>query len=52
MIIYRVKAGDTLASVARAHSILPTLLADANAIREGDPLVPGQALVITIPAAT
>ena len=52
MIIYRVKRGDTLASVSRKHGVLPTVLADANAISEDGALTPGQALAIVIPAAT
>lgn len=49
MVIYRVKEGDTLSAVARTHGVLPTELAEANALAPDAPLAPGRALLIRTP---
>lgn len=49
MVIYRAKDGDTVASIARKHSILPNRLCELNGIAAEHPLIPGQALVIDSP---
>jgi len=44
--IHVVRAGETLRSIARANKIDPQELADFNAMRMSDPLLPGQSLRI------
>ena len=48
MTIYTVRAGDSVFSIARAHSVAPTAIVDANGLRAPyiDRLVVGQALII------
>ncbi len=49
MVIYRTKEGDTLTSVARAHGVLPTDLAEINRLPEDGSLPVGRALLIRTP---
>lgn len=49
MLIYRVKEGDTLEGIARAHGVLPTALAEANGMTADRPPEVGRALVIRVP---
>ena len=49
MVIYRVKEGDTLEGIARAHGVLPTALAEANGLTADQPPAVGRALVIRVP---
>lgn len=46
MLIYRAKRGDTLFSVARAHGVMPTALAEANGLPPDGALAEGQALLV------
>jgi membrane-bound lytic murein transglycosylase D len=45
-IVYRVRAGETLSSIARRNNIPVSTLARLNNLGAGDPLVKGQRLVI------
>ena len=45
-IVYRVRAGETLSSIARRNNIPVSTLARLNNLGTGDPLVKGQRLVI------
>ena len=45
-IVYRVRAGETLNSIARRHGIPVSTLARLNNLGAGDPLIKGQRLVI------
>ena len=45
-LVYVVKGGDTMASVARAHKVSREDLADWNGIARNEPLLPGQRLRI------
>jgi membrane-bound lytic murein transglycosylase D len=45
-IVYRVRAGETLSSIARRHGMPVSTLARLNNMGAGDPLVKGQRLVI------
>jgi len=45
-IVYRVRAGETLSSIARRHGIPVSTLAQLNNLGSGDSLVKGQRLVI------
>ena len=47
MTIYRVRPGDTIASVACRHAILPTALAAENGLAVDAPLIEGQALLVS-----
>lgn len=49
---YRVRAGDTMASVAQEYGLTPASLALANRIRTSARLRPGRTLVLPEPAAT
>ena len=49
MLIYRAKDGDTVASIARKHGILPNRLCELNGIEADMPPIPGQAFVIDCP---
>ena len=50
--IHVVRAGETLRSIAKANKIAPQELADFNAMRVYDPLLPGQSLRIPTPQGT
>ena len=52
MIIYTVRPGDTLLSVAEQFSLSPALAAADNGITPGTPLAEGQALVLRTPELT
>jgi membrane-bound lytic murein transglycosylase D len=43
-LVYVVKGGDTMASVARAHKVSRDDLAEWNGIARNEPLLPGQRL--------
>ena len=45
-IVYRVRAGETLSSIARRHGMPVSTLAHLNNMEIGDPLVKGQHLII------
>lgn len=45
-IVYRVRAGETLYSIARRHGMSPSTLARLNNLGPGDPLIKGQRLII------
>jgi membrane-bound lytic murein transglycosylase D len=45
-IVYRVRAGETLSSIARRHGMPVSTLARLNNLGAGDPLIKGQRLVI------
>jgi membrane-bound lytic murein transglycosylase D len=45
-IVYRVRAGETLSSIARRHGMQMSTLARLNNLEIGEPLVKGQRLVI------
>ena len=45
-IVYRVRAGETLSSIARRHGMPVSTLAHLNNMEIGDPLVKGQRLII------
>jgi len=45
-IVYRVRAGETLSSIARRNNIAVSALARLNNLGTGDPLVKGQRLVL------
>ncbi len=45
-IVYRVRAGETLSSIARRHGMPVATLARLNNLGAGDPLIKGQRLVI------
>ena len=45
-IVYRVRAGETLSSIARRHGMPVSTLARLNNLGTGDPLIKGQRLVI------
>jgi len=45
-IVYRVRAGETLSSIARRHGMPPSTLAHLNNLALSDPLIKGQRLVI------
>jgi membrane-bound lytic murein transglycosylase D len=45
-IVYRVRGGETLSSIARRHGVPVSTLARLNNLELGDPLVKGQRLVI------
>jgi membrane-bound lytic murein transglycosylase D len=45
-IVYRVRAGETLSSIARRNNIPVSTLARLNNLATGDPLVKGQRLVL------
>jgi membrane-bound lytic murein transglycosylase D len=45
-IVYKVRAGETLSSIARRHGMPVSTLARINNLALGDPLVKGQRLVI------
>jgi LysM repeat protein len=45
-LVYTVKGGDTLTSVAREHSVTREDLASWNGIGRNEPLLPGQKLRI------
>ena len=45
-IVYRVRAGETLNSIARRHGMPVSTLARLNNLGAGDPLIKGQRLVI------
>jgi membrane-bound lytic murein transglycosylase D len=45
-IVYRVRAGETLSSIARRHGMPVSTLARLNNLPLGDPLIKGQRLVI------
>ena len=47
--IHVVKAGDTIYSIARQYGVSPVHLLADNGLREQEPLVVGQAVVIQIP---
>ena len=49
MVIYRAKDGDTVASIARRHSMLPNRLCELNGWEADSPPIPGQAFVIDNP---
>ncbi len=49
MVIYRTKEGDTLTSVARAHGVLPTDLAEVNRLSLDGQLPAGRALLVRAP---
>lgn len=49
MLIYRAQAGDTVASIARRHNILPNRLCELNGTQADIPPIPGQAFVIDSP---
>ena len=46
LILYTVKAGDTLAEIADRYHVTPSALVEANQLNYPDRLVVGQALVI------
>ena len=46
MIIYTVKAGDTVYQIARNHNVTPAAIVKANGLQTPDRLVVGQALII------
>ena len=52
MMIYRVREGDSVASVAREHGVLPTRLCELNALSPDAPLAVGEALLIPSPSET
>jgi membrane-bound lytic murein transglycosylase D len=45
-IVYRVRAGETLSSIARRHGMPASALARLNNLPPGDPLIKGQKLII------
>lgn len=47
-IVYRVRAGETLSSIARRHGMPVSTLARLNNMGTGDPLMKGQRLVIKV----
>lgn len=49
MVIYRIKEGDTLHSIARSHAVLPTCLAEDNGLAADAALPVGMALLIRSP---
>ena len=52
VIIYVVRAGDTVSSISRQFGISPARLQSDNGIEPGQRLVVGQALIILIPRQT
>ena len=50
MIIYTVKSGDTLFSIASYFGVSVARIKSDNAIKDGERLVVGQALIITLPS--
>ena len=49
MVTYRVREGDTLEGIARAHGVLPTALAEDNGLSADRPPELGRALIIRVP---
>ena len=49
MVIYRAKDGDTVASIARRHSMLPNRLCELNGWEADSPPIPEQDFVIDNP---
>jgi membrane-bound lytic murein transglycosylase D len=47
-IVYRVRAGETLYSIARRHGMSPSTLARLNNLGPSDPLIKGQRLIIKV----
>lgn len=52
MILYVVKQGDTIYNIARRYGVSVQRIISDNGLARAQELVPGQALVILIPAAT
>jgi len=52
MEIYVVQRGDTLYQVSRRFGVPVPLLAEINGLRDPDRLIPGEALLILVPAET
>jgi membrane-bound lytic murein transglycosylase D len=50
-VVHRVRAGDTFWSVARRHGVEVRALADWNGKAPGDPIHPGERLVVWVDAA-
>ena len=46
MIIYTVRAGDTVYQIAKSHSVTPAAIVQANGLEMPDQLVVGQSLII------